>query len=59
MTSADVYNIGVDSGYKFPITSYRRAITGLVGDGYLEDTGKLKIGNYGVSNIVWKLKSKP
>lgn len=57
LTSAEVYNILQESGYKFPITSCRRAITGLCATGLLEDTGKLKEGNFGSPNIVWRLKS--
>lgn len=57
MTPFDVHEIYCNLYPACPITSIRRTMTTLTGDGILEKTGEMREGDYGKPNFVWKLKS--
>ena len=55
-TPFEIHAILTKKGYKYPITSIRRAITNLtdINELVMNDKSQQQIGNYGVPNNTWK-----
>ena len=52
---AQLWAILSDMGYKYPLTSVRRAISNLTIDGKLIKTEEKRIGLYGSPEYVWRV----
>jgi Fe2+ or Zn2+ uptake regulation protein len=55
-TPAQVYEHFQKQGRTWPLTSVRRAITTLMNEGFLVQTGEFRMGLYGSKNMCYKLK---
>ena len=57
LTPSDVWTMYCSEFKEAPLTSIRRAITGLTGKGKLVKTDKMREGEYGRLEHCWKLNS--
>jgi Fe2+ or Zn2+ uptake regulation protein len=55
-TPAEIWEHFQKQGRNVPLTSVRRAITTLTGQGFLLCTNEMRMGMYGVKNFCWQLK---